>query len=319
MRVGQLDVPNARSSHSRPTPRGGGIAIVLASILAWTALVALGAISVRLYAVLLVTGLAVATVGFVDDRRGLSAGVRILVHVAVAALVVASMGGLDRLHWKGEVIHLGWVGSVTTATAIVWFINLFNFMDGIDGLAGSEALFVCAAASAMLCFTAGDSGLVYVAACLAASAAGFLWWNWPPAKIFMGDVGSGFLGAVIALLLVASARTSRVNEWTALILCTLFFVDATVTLIRRALRGESLPKAHRTHAYQWLSRRWKSHARVTLTFLAINACVLLPAAYLSLRRPEMSVAIAAVVTITFAAVAWMAGAGKAERASAGES
>jgi len=145
--------------------------------------------------------------------------------------------------------------------------------------------------------TGGDAGVVFLALMFAAACCGFLVWNWPPAKIFLGDVGSGYLGYVIAVLALAATRENPVALWTWLILGGVFFVDATVTLLRRLLRGERVYEAHRSHAYQWLARRWGSHSKVTCAVLMVNVLWLLPCAVFATRRPSLA---AATVIFAFA-------------------
>jgi Fuc2NAc and GlcNAc transferase len=309
---GLLDVPNERSSHSAVTPRGGGLAIVVTATVALLALRWFGAIRSDLLLALIGGGIAVAVVGFLDDRHRLPAGIRLAVHVAAALWALACLGGLPPLAIGDRLMNLSWVGHALALLGIVWALNLFNFMDGIDGIAASEAVFV-AGGGALLSLVGGWSdlsagGLVVGAACL-----GFLRWNWPPATIFMGDVGSGYLGFVIAVMAVAAARDNPVAIWVWLILGGVFFVDATVTLVRRALRGERLHEAHRSHAYQYLVRRWGSHRRVTLMALLLNIGWLLPCATAATLWPGYALwfAAGALTPLFFAAL--IAGAGRREQ------
>lgn len=307
-RMGMLDVPNERSSHSHPTPTGGGLAIIAAVIpavpVAWLA----GAIDGHL-AMALVGGVGIAAVGFIDDRRTVSPGARLIVHVLAAAWALAWVGGVPPVQLGTTVFNLGWVGHGVGIVAIVWVLNLFNFMDGIDGLAGSEGAFVTGA-GAMLVLAVGQStDSAPVALMLSAACIGFLRWNWPPARIFMGDVGSGFIGYVIAILALASAHTDAGALFAWLILGAVFVVDATVTLVRRLTRGERVYQAHRSHAYQRLSRRWKSHRRFTLSALAVNILWLLPLATAALIYPESAAWLTVVAMVPIIAVACSAGAG----------
>jgi Fuc2NAc and GlcNAc transferase len=309
---GLLDVPNERSSHSVPTPRGGGVAIVVASTAAFILLGQFGRIDGNLLVALL-GGTAVAIVGFVDDRRPLSASVRLAVHFAAALWAMGWLGGLPSLRVGDHLISFGLGGYVLGTLGIVWTLNLFNFMDGIDGIAGSEAVFITWGA-ALLQITAGfPGGAAVAAAALGSACFGFLIWNWPPARIFMGDVGSGYLGYVIAVLALASARTNPVGIWLWLILGGVFFVDATVTLIRRLSRGERLHEAHRSHAYQWLARRWGSHAQTTAAVVAVNLLWLLPCAWFVARSPGSAPWLIAVALLPMAILVTMAGAGRSER------
>jgi glycosyltransferase WbpL len=311
---GVLDVPNARSSHSVPTPRGGGVAIVLATTAALIVLALRGSLQFNLLFALAGGGVAVAAVGFADDRRPLSTGARLAVHFAAAIWAVAWLGGMPSVRIADHIVTFGWGGYLLGTIGIVWTLNLFNFMDGIDGIAASEAVFI-ACAGALLALVGGNSaavpatGLVFGAACV-----GFLVWNWPPARIFMGDVGSGYLGYVIAVLALAATRDDPVALWVWLILGGGFFVDATVTLVRRLVRGDRVHKAHRSHAYQWLARRWGSHRRVTVAVMMLNLIWLLPCAFLATLHPDHAVAIAVVALVPLVALAIAAGAGRRENA-----
>lgn len=274
-----IDHPNERSSHSTPTPRGGGVAIVVAfcGALVWLWLTqkmpAPAAIG------LLVGGAWVALVGFLDDHGHIAARWRLLAHVAGAAWVLAWVGGLPPLVVLGRAFDLGWVGHVGAAVFIVWMLNLYNFMDGIDALAGIEAVTV-ALGGAVVWLLANRSDASLAPVLLAAASAGFLAWNLPPARIFMGDAGSGFLGLMFGAFAVWSAHEDARLFWCWVILAGVFVVDATVTLIRRVLRGERFYEAHRSHAYQYASRRLGQHRAVSLAVGAINLGWLLPIAVL---------------------------------------
>lgn len=309
---GVLDVPNQRSSHSIPTPRGGGVSIVLVVIAGLFVLSSLRSLSLDLLLALIGGGLSVAAVGFLDDRATVHPFVRLLVHAAAAVWAVVCLGGLPPLQLGHQLVHLEWIGDALAALGIIWALNLFNFMDGIDGIAASEAVFVSWSAAVLALFTREASSVSPVSWTFGAACCGFLLWNWPPARIFMGDVGSGFLGYVIGVLALADARDNPVNLLVWLILCGAFFVDATVTLARRCLRREPVYQAHRSHAYQWLARRWGSHCRTTLTIMAVNAFWLLPCAWLTLQLPHYAIWIAAGALLPLVGLALMAGAGKGE-------
>lgn len=311
IRSGLLDRPNERSSHSIPTPRGGGLAIVVTSLVGLGVLCLFQLLPVRWFIALAGGGAAVAVVGFIDDRRTLSARIRLAVHLAAAVWALAWIGGLPPLRVGDQVVQLGWSGYVLGTLAIVWVLNLFNFMDGIDGIAASEAAFVTGAGGALVAAFA-DTGQALPAALVCAACMGFLVWNWPPAKIFMGDVGSGYTGFMIAMLALAAARAHPAAIWAWLILGGVFFVDATVTLARRSLRGDRVHEAHRSHAYQWLSRRWGAHLRVTLVVLLIDLVWLLPAAWLAMRYPSLAVWVLAGSLLPLIPLALLAGAGRAE-------
>ena len=285
LRADLLDHPNSRSSHVRPTPRGGGLAIVIASLTAMGALVGFGWLESRLFYALAGGGAAVALVGHLDDRGRIGIIGRFAVHIAAAIWGTVWLGGMTEIHWGENVISLGYLGSLLAVLGIVWALNLFNFMDGIDGIAASQAVFM-AGAGAALAMLAGMSNSIPVAGLvLAAASLGFLAWNWPPARIFMGDVGSGYLGFALAVMGLAAARESAVMLPVWLILGSVFFIDATLTLLRRLARRERVYEAHRSHAYQWQARLWNSHLRVTVTCLVLNLLWVAPWAWLCVRFP----------------------------------
>jgi Fuc2NAc and GlcNAc transferase len=308
---GVLDVPNARSSHRVPTPRGGGVAIVVVTTAALLLGTWRGVVGPDLMRALIGGGLAVALTGLADDSRSLSPVTRLAVHCAAALWALLCLGGLPPLSIAGRLIALGWAGYVLGTLGIVWALNLFNFMDGIDGIAASEAAFVALAGAALTVLAAGPPGVGFTGLALAAACGGFLLWNWPPAKIFLGDVGSGYLGYVIVVLALAAARDHPAALWTWLILGGAFFVDATVTLVRRSLRGARLHEAHRTHAYQWLAQRWGSHLRVTLAVLVVDVLWLLPCAVVSVLRPALAAVTTLVALAPLVVLAILAGSGRA--------
>jgi Fuc2NAc and GlcNAc transferase len=308
---GILDAPNARSSHTRVTPRGGGIAIVAAMVAGVAVGLGAGIIDARLAAALCGGGIAVAWIGFADDRSPVSVGKRLLIHFAAAAWAVFILGGLPPLQVGEAVRDLGTAGDVFAVVAVVWIINLFNFMDGIDGIAGGEAVTI-AAVGGLLALSGGMGGVAAAAFVLAAASGGFLVWNWPPARIFMGDVGSGFLGFAIAVLGLAAARESPTAPWVWLMLGGVFMVDATVTIVRRILRRVNLSDAHREHAYQRLSRRWKGHLPVLLATLSVNVLWLSPLAWFAASNPDLGLGLAALTLAPLVVIAVVAGAGKPE-------
>lgn len=264
-RAAVLDHPNERSSHATPIPRGGGIAVVGAILPAWLALAGLGGIARPLSPVLAGT-LLLALVSWIDDRRGLSPAPRFL------AQMVAVCVGMVALKAGGAVFQ-GWLPPVLDAVGAallwLWFVNLFNFMDGIDGLAGGEAAAI--AGGLVLFATIGvgrDPGLAALAGALGAAALGFLVWNRAPARIFLGDVGSVPLGFLLGfLLLMVAAR----GFWKiALILPLYFLADATLTLLRRLWRGERVWQAHRQHFYQRAVQRGLGHGEVVRQVIAAD-------------------------------------------------
>lgn len=274
-----IDLPNERSSHVLPTPRGGGVAIVASFstlIVAWWIA---GFVDARLAIALLGSSLPIALVGYIDDRKPMPARLRFAVHTAGAVLVLVLMGGLPRVPMLGYSVDLGWFGLALAAVYLVWMVNLVNFMDGIDGIASIEAITV--ALGAALCWwLAAPQGPWLLPVGFAACVAGFLVWNWPPAKIFMGDAGSGFIGMVMGALSLWAALDAPRLFWCWFILTGVFFVDATTTLVRRHRRGDKFHEAHRSHAYQYASRVHGAHRPVSLACAAINLLWLLPIAAL---------------------------------------
>jgi Fuc2NAc and GlcNAc transferase len=277
-----LDVPNERSSHVEPTPRGGGVAIVAGFLAGVAALLILGRVERDIAVALIGAGVLVAVTGFLDDHAHIPARYRLLAHFAAATWALAWLGGLPPVAMLGATLDAGWAGNALAAIAIVWLLNLYNFMDGIDGIAGVEAVTVCVGAAVL--YHSGDIGGAWILpVLLAAAALGFLAWNLPPARIFMGDAGSGFLGVVLGILALQGARLAPALLWSWLILLGAFVVDATVTLLRRLHRREKVYEAHRSHAYQHAARRAGGHRPVIIFVGLINLLWLLPLALAASR------------------------------------
>ena len=272
-----MDIPNERSSHSIPTPRGGGVAIVVAFALALPILSGLGLLGSDALYGLLGSGLLVAVIGFADDHGHIAARWRLLGHFIAAAWALFWLDGLAPVTFLNITVDLGWLGNILALFYLVWMLNLYNFMDGIDGLASAEAICVCLG-SCVVCGLAGHVELMWVALILSGAVAGFLCWNFPPARIFMGDAGSGFLGIILGVLAVDAGFASSELLWSWLILLGVFIVDSTWTLARRLLNGDKFYEAHRSHAYQYASRHYRSHKAVVLAVIGINILWLLPLA-----------------------------------------
>jgi len=256
-----LDLPNERSSHTRPTPRGGGLAVTPVILLGWLVLAALG---LALSGQLIVMGgaFALLILSWRDDRASLPARLRLLVHVAAVA---AGLWALPDHQFVFQGLLPFWADRLLAAILWVWFLNLYNFMDGIDGITGVETL--CLSAGLMLLSPATQQSAV-----LAGAAIGFLIWNWHPAKIFLGDSGSVPLGYLLAWLLL---RLAAQGLWAAaLILPAYYLADATITITKRALRGEKIWQAHRQHFYQRAVQGGASHARVALLVLLSNVALI---------------------------------------------
>lgn len=276
-------------------------------------LAAAGIVSHSLAAVLVLGGLSIAAVGFWDDIHLAPVAVRMTAHFGAAILAVYVVGSLSGIRIGDHVLHLGVAGAVLGVLAVVWILNLFNFMDGIDGIAASEGAYALFGSAGIVLFAAHGSPAEAAPALLAGAACcGFLRWNWPPAAIFMGDVGSGYLGYVIAVIALASMQTTALSLFTWMVLGGVFFVDATLTLGRRLLRGERVYQAHRTHAYQWLARRWGSHARVTTAVIAVNLVWLLPCAVFTVKFPGSAWWICVVALAPLVVCALLSGSGRPE-------
>jgi len=303
-----IDIPNARSSHTVPTPRGGGVAIVLSFLACMPVLWLVEAVPLSVLIGIGGAGSLIAVIGFMDDHGHIAARWRLLGHFAAAAWMLCWLDGLAPLTVFGFEVNLKWFGYVVAAFYCVWMLNLYNFMDGIDGIASVEAVTACLG-MALLSALAGMPQLMTLPLLLAAATLGFLFWNFPPAKIFMGDAGSGFLGVVLAGLTLQAAWATPQLFWCWLILLGVFVVDATFTLIRRLLRGDKVYEAHRSHAYQFASRHCGKHLPVTLAVAGLNLFWLLPVAMsvLLLGLDGMWGVIIAYLPLLGLAVRWHAG------------
>ncbi|MCP8898370.1 MraY family glycosyltransferase [Gilvimarinus xylanilyticus] len=274
LRANMLDHPGARSSHSEATPRGGGLSIVLVAVLAAFIFWGPGA-SFTDQLLVIVAMVLVAGVGWLDDRKHLPARYRLLVHLGAALLLVCSL-------WPAGVELLGvalpeWLWAICILLGVVWSINLFNFMDGINGIAGLQAVFVGLGLYALWC--GHELGGIWQAEywlVLAVASAGFLVFNFPRARVFMGDGCSGFLGMMLALGIVSLLSVSWSLFIAGVILHGVFIIDATYTLGLRLLLKENLSQAHRKHGYQKASRSLRSHTKVSLTIAGVNVLWLAP-------------------------------------------
>lgn len=279
-----IDVPNHRSSHVIPTPRGGGVAFVASVLIAIPWLVFLGYIPLPASMAVIGAGLVVAMLGFFDDHGHVPAYMRLLGHFSASIFAVCCLGGMPAISFFGWSISTGWLLSGLAVVYLVWILNLYNFMDGIDGLAAIEAIYVCLS-GAFLYWLNADYFTMDIPLIIATAVAGFLWWNFPPAKIFMGDAGSGFLGLILGILSIQAASINPQFFWCWLILLGVFIVDATTTLISHVFQGIKVYEAHRDHAYQHAVRRFDSHFKVTCGILMINIFWLLPMAIVTYKLP----------------------------------
>ncbi|MBI4449751.1 glycosyltransferase family 4 protein [Candidatus Uhrbacteria bacterium] len=295
-----LAIPNSRSSHVVPTPSSGGIGLAMVALGMFAILGLTGALPVSIVLALVGGGALVAIIGWIDDRRQLPARVRMTAHIIAAVWAVWWIGGPDTLAVGATAVPLGVWGAPLAVLAVVAFSNLYNFMDGIDGLIGAQAV-LAGGILALLSFLGGASAIAASYGTLAAVALGFLVWNWHPAKIFMGDVGSVLLGFSFAVLAVASEQLRAVPALTWMTVFAIVIVDAGFTTIRRALRGERWYEAHRMFSYQRAVQAGHRHSTVVLGVLAIGV-FLAALAVLGLQRPTLLLPSIVAATILTTAV-----------------
>ncbi len=275
--LGLLDVPNERSSHVVPIPRGGGVAIVLTFAAGLFVAALSGLVDSRTLAAIVGGGGLVALTGLFEDCRNVSVQRRLGLHFLSAAWVLFWLGGIPPSLLPALPLALVQVLGVL---GFVWLVNLYNFMDGIDGLAGIETVTVCIGGVLLYaCCVPGVTPWI-LPVLLMAAASGFLFWNFPAARVFLGDTGSGFLGFMMAVFCIEAANLDPALFWAWIVLLGVFIADSGVTLVRRMLRRQRLYDAHRSHAYQFAARRARRHAPVTLAAGAINLAWLLPIALL---------------------------------------
>ena len=259
-----LDIPNERSSHARPVPRGGGIAIVATVLPAWLVVIAAGAVPPSTI-IVVAGGAALAALSFLDDLSSRPAAQRFAVQIAAVAAGIAALP-------HGGWVFQGWLPPVLDRAAAglcwLWFVNLYNFMDGIDGIAGTETACLGVGVALVPAAAQALAGPAVLALACAAAALGFLRWNWHPASIFMGDVGSVPLGYLLGFLLLGLAAHGLWQP--ALILPLYYLTDATWTLLRRLIRREKVWQAHRKHFYQRAVQKGLRHDAVVRRILAAD-------------------------------------------------
>ena len=294
-RRGMYDQPGQRRSHKLPTPRGGGIGIIVAVLPTMPVCLIYVQPSWSLYVVttLLTAVVLVALIGWWDDHRSLPVLPRFGVQIAAAALLSSAL----LTHGPS------WFWLPVLVLAGAWSINLHNFMDGIDGLLAQQGIFV-ACGLAMLAWGIGQLALAGASACVAAACLGFWCYNRSPARIFMGDVGSGSVGLLLFALSAMLWRVDMALLWPALILSSAFMTDASLTLLLRILRGRRWYTAHREHLYQWIVRRGHTHAVGAVWYSGWNLLVAAPFGALAFGRPGMGL-VACIVTYAIAAVVWL--------------
>lgn len=267
---GLLDIPNERSSHQVITPRGGGIVFVLVWLLSLSVAFSLGMMSLKDWLFFVPTTAIVSLLGFWDDHQELSAQIRLCIQILTAFFCIYLLDGIPSLHlFKQSPLWLGWAGYIIGVVGIVWSVNLYNFMDGIDGVASIEALFVFGIGG-LLFLLSGQPHMALITWAMVMGVSGFLVWNWPSARVFMGDVGSYCLGFLVAILSIIGDRLYNIPIALWIILFAVFWFDATVTLIRRLILKKHWATAHRDHACHRLQSAGFSHIQILCGVIVLN-------------------------------------------------
>lgn len=271
--------PSSRSSHVNITPHGGGLAIVLSFITAVLVGYSFGFFDLDIVLSIAVGGGLVAAVGFYDDHTPLGIGIRMVIQFLSACAAIYWLGGLPEINYGVFSLEFGYFGYIIGVLFLLWMTNLYNFMDGIDGLASLEAMTSTGCMAIVLMVSTKYESVWHLNNILVASVLGFFFWNFPKAKIFMGDVGSYFLGFVSAVIMIKSWNLTIDIIFSWVILLSVFITDATYTLISRTLRGEKFYLPHRSHGYQIASRKFNSHVKVSSFLALFNIIWLFPLAY----------------------------------------
>ena len=298
-----VDVPSERGLHDRVVARGGGAVIVIVVTILLTYLVFTGVLDHWRWGIWIAAGLGFGLLGWIDDRVGLPATIRLVAQSTIAVIYCGALHLHHPYETTNDIVEYFPMVVPVLAVVLVWFVNLYNFIDGADGYAATEAIAV-AGCGAILIAAFGSSEEIFVALLITGAGAGFLPWNWQPARIFMGDVGSYFLGFQFGALVV-SGCLDRSGPWLWLILLMPFVIDATLTLVRRAFNRENWWTAHRSHAYQLLVLSGWSHARLCVALVVITGFVLLPVGLFIMRNPAYGFA-STVAIYSIAAIIWAA-------------
>jgi glycosyltransferase WbpL len=272
------DVPNNRSSHHIPTPRGGGVVIILTLLITIAILTFNKEVGTDFSISMLIGISIIATIGLIDDIKNLPVLIRAIAYVLGAVLSIYLIGGFSSLSINNFSIHLSYFGYILSVLFVVWLTNLYNFMDGTDGFAAIQTICV-ALFCGLLLFSSDNMSFAIILFCLASSTIGFLILNWAPAKIFMGDVGSCTLGFLFGLFSIYTEKNGIISIGVWIILLAPFIGDATFTLLKRIINGEKWYKAHNSHAYQKLYQLGVSHRNLAISLLLTNVLIIWPFAY----------------------------------------
>ena len=287
---GIFALPGNRTLHENKTPRGGGIVFSTLFVFGIATLFMLNVINFEVLMVIGVGGFLAASFGFIDDIFDIYEGYKLVIQCLLSIWIIYWLDSSTLIAWIPP-----WFSLFMTAFLLVWMMNLYNFMDGIDGMAISGGLFISILAS-VLSFISGGFELSIIFILLAFSLIGFLLYNWPPARIFMGDSGSIFLGYCFGALVLKSLITGDISFWVWIIIFSYFWVDTTVTLLLRiVIIKKYLP--HRSHAYQNLARIWNSHVKVTGLVMAYHFIWILPLSVWATIDPNIEILAAFLATL----------------------
>ncbi len=279
---GLIDFPEDRRLHRIETPRGGGVLMALAMLIGLVWIAIISSVSQPLIVVMVIIGL-VTALGWLEDLKPRSIVLRLIAQFAIASLVIVLMGPLESIHlWRSQMLNLPVFFVATALIGLVWVMNLHNFMDGSDGMAASQGLFCGLAYATLFALNSEPFGLA-LALLLSGSCLGFLFWNWPPARLFMGDSGSLLIGVVVGLLAYHGLQTQSASLTMCLIISSVFVVDTTATLVSRVVSGQRWYNAHATHAFQQLVAGGLSHGQVLVVYWALNLGVVAPALFVAMR------------------------------------
>ena len=298
---GPYAVPNFRSLHQKVIPRGAGLAVAFTALLGYLYLYFDHGLTVSQVMVYVVGGVVVAAMGAADDRLDISARYRMPFQFLMAGWICYWLRGLAPIDLGFAVVDLGYFGHVALFVSLIWFYNIYNFIDGIDGMASSATIFICGAIGAVLFFQqAPVLGLILTL--LGVSSAGFLVFNWPPARMFLGDTGSSFMGYILSAVFVESLWHNAAGLWSWLIIGGFYFTDTTLTTTVRILTVPGWYRPHRSHAYQNLARVWNSHRKVVLLVMAINILWVIPLLLLALKYEAWAIGVTVLVYVPLIAL-----------------
>ncbi len=283
-----LDIPNARSSHSVPTPRGGGLSIIIVLLLFAVATLFLPDAPVQLLISLILTTLAYALLGWQDDKHNLPASIRLLFQLLIAFVFTVWL-----VWYRMPDFTLSIGGSAVILLSVLWIVwmaNLYNFMDGIDGISAVETIMLGTVTSFWFAMS-GAISIAIICIAVAGAALGFLRWNWSPAKIFMGDVGSLALGAFFAIIAIIGRSSLNIPLSAFLILYAVYLADSGVTLLHRMIKREKWWQAHRSHFYQRAVQSGFSHAQVSLAVMVVNLLLAVLASLVVVEALDATIAL----------------------------